>query len=48
MVRFNDKSAITTVASGDILPITDISDSADDKKLLLISYQNIRLITFLH
>ena len=31
MVRFNDKSAITTVASGDILPITDISDSADIK-----------------
>ena len=33
MVRFNDKTAITTVASGDILPITDISDSADDKKI---------------
>lgn len=33
MVRFNDKTAITTVASNDILPITDMSESSDDKKI---------------
>ena len=33
MVRFNDKAQISTVASNDILPITDISDSSDDKKI---------------
>ena len=33
MVRFNDKIAITTVASNDILPITDMSESSDDKKI---------------
>lgn len=33
MVRFNDKTAITTVAGNDILPITDMSESSDDKKI---------------
>lgn len=33
MVRFYDKTAITTVASNDILPITDMSESSDDKKI---------------
>lgn len=33
MVRFNDKAAIETLANNDILPITDMSDSSDDKKV---------------
>ena len=33
MVRFNDKEQVSTLASNDILPMTDISDSANDKKV---------------
>lgn len=33
MVRFNDKKNITTLASNDIMPITDISEPLDDKKV---------------
>jgi len=35
MVRFNDNNAIVTVAGNDIIPITDISDATDDKKISL-------------
>jgi len=35
MGRFSDKTAITTPADGDILPITDISDSSNDKKITM-------------
>ena len=33
MVRFLDKSQISTIASDDIMPITDISESSNDKKV---------------
>ena len=33
MVRFNDKAQISALASNDILPMTDISDSFEDKKV---------------
>lgn len=33
MVRFNDKTQISELASNDILPMTDISDSFEDKKV---------------
>lgn len=35
MVRFNDKTAITTaqISADDIIPITDLSASSDDKKI---------------
>lgn len=35
MGRFDDKNAIVTIADGDILPITDISDATDDKKIIM-------------
>lgn len=37
MVRFNDKTQIDTgsISSDDIIPITDISDASDDKKITL-------------
>lgn len=33
MVRFNDKSKITELNNADILPMTDISESSEDKKV---------------
>ena len=33
MVRFLDKNQISTIASDDIMPITDISESTNDKKI---------------
>ena len=33
MVRFNDKTTITQLANNDILPMTDLSDTSEDKKV---------------
>lgn len=33
MVRFNDKTQISSLASNDIMPITDMSDTTDDRKV---------------
>lgn len=33
MVRFNDKTQIDSLANNDIMPITDMSDTADDRKV---------------
>lgn len=33
MVRFNDKAQISSLANNDIMPITDMSDSTDDRKV---------------
>lgn len=35
MVRFNDKAQISSLANNDIMPITDMSDSTDDKKVTI-------------
>ena len=35
MGRFDDKTVIVTLADDDIIPITDISDATDDKKITL-------------
>lgn len=40
MVRFFDKPQISEIASSDIIPITDVSDSDNDKKITIAQLQN--------